>query len=171
MRRVATFLGTAAVVLMATSVYAQTPNFAGKWTVDQAKTDAANPAAAAGGGGRGGGGARGGGMAGGDITVTQDATKLVISRTVGENTITTTYNLDGSPSKNVGMGRGGGAGVETTSTAKWDGGKLHITTTVANGTQSLVISMDGDWMVQAQTNPGRDGGAGMTRTTYYKKAQ
>jgi len=169
MRRVATFLGTAAVVLMATSVYAQTPNFAGKWTVDQDKTTAANPAPQ-GGGGRGGG-ARGGGMMGGDMTITQDATKLVITRTVGENTIATTYNLDGSASKNMGMGRGGGAGVETTSTAKWDGAKLHVTTTVANGTQLLVISMDGDWMVQAQTNPGRDGGAGMTRTTYYKKAQ
>src|SRR5687767_1617452 len=100
MRRVATILGTAAVVMLATSVFAQTPNFAGKWTRDAEKTAAMAPAGAP----TGGGGGRGGGMAGGDITITQDAKTLVISRMVQEMEMKQTYNLDGSPSKNVGMG-------------------------------------------------------------------
>jgi hypothetical protein len=162
MRRVATAIGTAAVVLMATSVFAQTPNFAGKWTRDAEKTAAANPNAGGGGGGRGGGG----GM-GGDITITQDAKTLVISRMIQDTELKTTYNLDGSPSKNTGMGRGGAAGTETTSTAKWDGAKLVVTTD--NG-QTTTFSMDGAWLVQTTTRPGRDGGAATTTTTYFKKA-
>ena len=159
MRRVATILGTAAVVMLATSVFAQTPNFAGKWTRDAEKTTAANPnAPAGGGGGRGGGG-------GGDITVTQDAKTLVISRMQGENEVKMTYNLDGSPSKNTMMGRGGETTV--TSTAKWDGAKLVITSD--NG-QSVTYSMDGAWLVAATTRPGREGGAAVTSTVYYKKA-
>lgn len=159
MRRVAAIVGTAAVVLMTASVFAQTPNFAGKWTRDAEKTTAANP-------NMGGGGGRGGGMGGGDITITQDAKTLVISRVVGENTMATTYNLDGSPSKNMAMGRGGQ--TEITSTAKWDGAKLVVTSD--NG-QSVTFSMDGAWLVQATTRPGREGGAATTISTYYKKAQ
>lgn len=162
MRRVATILGTAAVVMMAASVYAQAPNFAGKWTRDAEKTAAMAPAGAPG----GGGGGRGGGMGGGDITITQDAKTLVISRLVQEMEMKTTYNLDGTPSKNMAMGRGGQ--TEVTSTAKWDGAKLMITSD--NG-QSIVYSLDGAWLVQTTTAPGRDGGPGTPRTTYYKKAQ
>jgi len=160
----------AAVVMMTASVFAQAPNFAGKWTRDAEKTAAAAPAGApaGGGGGRGGGG---GAMGGGDIEITQDAKTLVITRVVGENTMKTTYNLDGSESKNVGMGRGGAAGVEQVSTAKWDGAKLVITTTMANGTGTTVYAMDGAWLVQTTTNPGRDGGPGTPRATYFKKAQ
>lgn len=69
MRRVATMLGTAAIVMMAASVYAQAPDFSGTWTVDAEKTAAMAPAGApaGGGGGRGGGGGgyRGGGGGGG----------------------------------------------------------------------------------------------------------
>ncbi len=165
MKRVAAILGTAAVVLLATSVYAQAPNFAGKWTVDAEKTAAANPAAQ--GGGRGGG--RGGGM-GGDMTITQDAKQLIISRMVQENEIKTTYNLDGSESKNMTMGRQGGAGMEQVSKAKWDGAKLVITTTTAIGEQTIVYSLDGAWLVRATTNPGREGGPATTTSTYFKKA-
>ena len=162
MRRVAaTILGTAAVVMLTASVFAQAPNFAGKWTREAEKTAAAAPAGAptgGGGGGRGGGG-------GGDITITQDAKTLVISRMQGENEVKTTYNLDGSPSKNTMMGRGGQ--TEVTSTAKWDGAKLVITSD--NG-QSVTYSMDGAWLVQSTTSPGRDGGAAVTRAVYWKKA-
>ena len=162
MRRVATILGTAAVVMLATSVFAQTPNFAGKWSRDTEKTAAMAPAGApaGGGGGRGGGG---GGAA--DITITQDAKTLVITRMQGENEVKTTYNLDGSPSKNQAMGRGGQ--TEVTSTAKWDGAKLVITSD--NG-QSVTYSMDGAWLVQSSTRPGRDGGAAITTAVYWKKA-
>ena len=160
MRRVATILGTAAVVMLATSVFAQAPNFAGKWTRDAEKTAAAAPAGATG----GGGGGRGGGGAG-DITITQDAKTLVISRMVQEAEVKTTYNLDGSPSKNQAMGRGGQ--TEVTSTAKWDGAKLVITSD--NG-QSVTYSMDGAWLVQSSTRPGRDGGAAITTAVYWTKA-
>jgi len=151
---------------MTASVFAQAPNFAGKWTRDAEKTAAAAPAGAP-----GGGGGRAGGMGGGDITITQDAKTLVISRLMGEMEMKTTYNLDGTPSKNTGMGRGGAAGMEQISTAKWDGAKLVISTTTPNGVSTVVYAMDGAWLVQTTTNPGRDGGQGMTRATYYKKAQ
>ena len=160
MRRVATILGTAAVVMLATSVFAQAPNFAGKWTRDAEKTAAMAPAGAPTGGG--GGGRGGGGMAA-DITITQDAKTLVISRMVQETEMKTTYNLDGSPSKNPG-GRGG---AEVTSTAKWDGAKLVITSD--NG-QTVTYSMDGAWLVQSTTRPGRDGGPAITTAVYWKKA-
>jgi hypothetical protein len=161
MRRMAALLGTAAVVLMATSVYAQAPNFAGTWTLDQEKTTASNPAPAGGGGGGRMGGGGGGGRMGGPMTITQDAAKLAISRTMGENVVVTTYNLDGKPSTNAG-GRGG----EVTSTAKWDGAKLVVTN--SNG-QTVTFHMDGAWLVQTTTQPGREGGPATTRASYYKK--
>lgn len=162
MRRVATMLGTAAIVMMAASVFAQAPDFSGSWTVDAEKTAAMAPAGApAGGGGRGGGGGR----AGGPAVFKQDAKTLTITRTMGENQIVTTYNLDGSPSKNQAMGRGGQ--TEVTSTAKWDGAKLVVTSD--NG-QTITYSMDGAWLVQSTTRPGREGGAAITTVVYYKKA-
>lgn len=162
MRRVAATLGMAAVVMMTASVFAQAPNFAGKWTRDAEKMAAMAPAGAPAGGG---GGGRGGGMGGGDITITQDAKTLVVSRMVQEAEMKTTYNLDGTPSKNMTMGRGGQ--TEVTSTAKWDGAKLVITSD--NG-QTITYAMDGAWMTQTTLAPGRDGGPGTPRTTYYKKA-
>ena len=168
MRRVATILGTAAVVMLTASLIAQTPpSFAGKWTRDAEKTAAAMPAGAPAGGG---GGGRGGGGGGADITITQDAKTLVISRMVQEMEMKTTYNLDGSDSKNTGMGRGGAPGVEQVSKAKWDGAKLVITTTTPNGETTTTYSMDGAWLVVATTRPGREGGAATTQTVYYKKA-
>lgn len=163
MRRVATFLGTAAVVLMAASVYAQAPDFSGTWTLDAEKTAAVNPNAGGGGGGR-----MGGGRAGGPVVFKQDAKTLTITRTMGENQMVTTYNLDGSPSTNAGMGGGrqGGGAAETTSTAKWDGAKLVVTN--SNGS-TVTYSMDGAWLVQSTTRPGREGGPATTAVQYYKK--
>jgi hypothetical protein len=163
MRRVATILGTAAVVMLTASVYAQAPDFSGTWTLDAEKTAAAAPAGApaGGGGGRGGGG---GGRAGGPMVLKQDAKVLTITRTMGENQVVTTYNLDGSPSKNAGRGQGGA--TEVTSTAKWDGAKLVVTSD--NG-QTVTYSMDGAWLVATTTRPGRDGGPATTTSVYYKK--
>src|SRR5262245_23667651 len=105
MRRVTATIGTMAVLLMATTVFAQSPNFAGKWTRDAEKTAAANPAMAAGGGGggggrtgggAGGGGGRTGGGGGGDMTITQDATSFTIERAgQGGTTTKTTYKFNG----------------------------------------------------------------------------
>lgn len=164
MRRVATMLGTAAIVMMAASVYAQAPDFSGTWTVDAEKTAAMAPAGAPAGGGGGRGGGGGGGRGGGPAVFKQDAKTLTITRTMGENQIVTTYNLDGSPSKNAGRGQGGA--TEVTSTAKWDGAKLVVTSD--NG-QTITYSMDGAWLVQSTTRPGRDGGPAITTATYYKK--
>jgi hypothetical protein len=163
-------LGTAAVVLMATSVFAQAPNFAGKWTPDAEKNAAMNPNAGGGGGGRagGGGGGRGGG-GGGDMTIAQDSKTLKITRTTQAGDVTTTYMLDGSESKNMMAGRGGGEPTEVVSTAKVEGGKITVTTTNPNGTTTAVYAMDGAWLTIATTSPARGGGEAMTRTQYYKK--
>jgi hypothetical protein len=156
MRRVATILGTAAVVMMATSVFAQAPSFAGVWTLDAEKTAAAAPAG--GGGGRGGG--RGGG---GPMTIKQDAKTLSIVRTTQAGETTTTYNLDGSESKITMAGRGGAEPTTVVAKAKWDGAKLVITTTTPNGDQVVTWYMEGDYLVQERT--GQNGAV----KTYYKK--
>ena len=113
----------AAVFAVAAVAFAQgKPDFSGTWTLDP---EASGMAA---GGGQGGGGGRGGGALGnGPATVKQTADTLTIERTMGENKVTLTYKLDGTESKNTMMGRGGNP-VESTSTAKFDGGTLTITT-------------------------------------------
>jgi hypothetical protein len=149
-------LSAAAFVLVTAVVFAQAPNFSGKWAPDADK----NPAPAAGGGGGGRGGGRGGG---GPMTITQDAKTLTIERDMGGNAVKTVYNLDGSESKNMMPGRGGAAGAEQVSTAKWDGAKLVITTKTANGDRVQTWYMDGADLVsetQGQNGPNK---------TYYKK--
>jgi hypothetical protein len=166
MRRVTALVGAAAVVLWAAAVLAQAkPNFAGTWTVDAEKTAAANPAPAGGGGGGGRGGGRGGMQ--GPMTVKQDATTLSTERQGQNGPMTTTYTLDGKP-QTVTQGQG-----EATVTAKIDGATIVIETTrdMGNGpsTTKQVWSMEGEWLVIAQTSPGRQGGEPTTRKTYYKK--
>ena len=81
------------------------------------------------------------------------------------------YNLDGSDSKNMVMGRGGQ--TEQVSKASWDGAKLVISTTLAMGentvtrTQTLALDESGQ-LVVTTTGPGR-GGEQMTNTQTYKK--
>lgn len=151
MRRVTAMLSAAAFVLVTAAVFAQAPNFAGKWAPDADK----NPAPAAGG--------RGGGRGGGPMTITQDAKTLTIERDMGGNALKTVYNLDGSESKNMMPGRGGAAGTEQVSMAKWDGAKLVITTKGANGDQVTSYYMDGADLVSE-----RQGQNGPVKT-YYKK--
>ena len=161
MRRIATAVSAVAVVLLSASLFAQAkPNFSGKWTTDAEKTAAANPAPAGGGGGgaRGGGGGRGG--AAGPMTITMDATTLKMERAAQDGTITATiYKLDGSESKNMQAGRGGGAPMEVISKAKIDGAKVMITAPGQNGDVTTTWSMDGEWLMS-------DNGM---RKTYYKK--
>lgn len=163
MRRVATLLTTAAVVLFMAGLSAQgKTDFSGKWTPDAEKNAANAPA-----GGGGGGGNRGGGGGGGAMTITQDAKTLKIETTGQNGAQTQTFNLDGSPSKNT-MGQN-----ESTSTAKWDGANLVVTTTVSmNGNDRVTTttySIDGGELVRASTQPGRNGGEPTTRKTYFKK--
>ena len=155
MRSITAMLSAAALVLFtATSVSAQAkPDFSGKWTRE---APAGGGAAAGGGGGGGqragggGGGRMGGGGGGGfncgmacAITVTGNVMK--VERTQGEQTVTSTFTLDGSDSKNTAPGRGGAPGVDVVSKAKWDGNKVVITTTrdfngtAVTSTQTLSI--------------------------------
>ena len=162
-----------AVVLMfgaAASLAAQAkPDFSGKWV---AETPAAAPAAGAGGGGGrgGGGGGRGGGF-GNEFTIAQNAKTLTITRTQGDQTVTTVYNLDGSESKNTVQGRGGA--TEQVSKAVWDGAKLVVTTTINAGgnniEQKRVFAMEGGNLTIETTAPGRDGGPGTPTKITYKK--
>ena len=161
-----------AVVLMfgaAASLAAQAkPDFSGKWVMDPASA----PAPPAGAGGGGGGGGRGGGRGGGagfgqEFTAKQDATTLTITRMQGDQTVTATYKLDGSESKNTVAGRGGQQ--EQVSKATWDGAKIVIVTTTQAGEQRRTISMEGGNLVIETSQPGRDGGAPTTAKLVYKK--
>ena len=172
MRRVTAMVSAAAMVLLvSSSVFAQgKPNFAGTWTLDAEKTAAANPAPAGGGGGgggRAGGGGGGRGGAQGPMTVKMDATSFSIERQGANGPTTQTYVIDGKPNK---MTQGQ---AEVTYTAKVVGSTIEIETTRdmqgTAVTSKAVWSMEGEYLVQATTAAGRDGGAPTTRKTYYKK--
>lgn len=169
MRRVTAVLSVAAVVLWATAAFAQgKPNFAGKWT----REAPAGGGAAAGGGGGGGGRGGGGGGFGQECTITQDASTLTVEYMGGGQNpapIKLAYKLDGSESKNSMPGRGGAAPTDVTSTAKWDGSKLVITTKGANGDTVRTLSMDGAKLSVETTAPGRQGGEPTTTKATYTK--
>ena len=145
------------------------PDFSGKWVMDPASAPAPPAGGGGGGGGRGGGG--GGAGFGQDFTAKQDAKMLTITRTQGDQTVTATYNLDGSESKNMVAGRGGQQ--EQVSKAAWDGNKLVITTTLNFGgntvEQRRVLAIEGGNLVIEQTQPGRGGGEPTTTKLVYKK--
>jgi hypothetical protein len=161
---------TAFVLALTVGSYAQSrPDFSGKWVMDPP------PAADAGGGG-GRGGGRGGGGGGGnpfgpEFTAKQDAKTLTVTRMQGDQTVTMTFNLDGSESKNMVAGRGGQQ--EQVSKASWDGNRLVIVTSVNFGgnavEQRRVLSMEGANLVIEQTAPGRGGGEPTTTKVTYKK--
>lgn len=161
MRRNALIVGALSLVVAAAPAIAQDkPNFSGTWTL---VVDPNAPAPT----GRGGGGGLGQGA-----TITQDDKTLTVTRTTGQGEIKLVYNLDGSDSKNMMMGRGGQ--TEQISKASWDGTKLVITTTFTMGdntvtrTQSFMLDASGQ-LVVSTTSPGRGGGAPMTMTQTYKK--
>ena len=166
MKRMTAMLSAAAVVIMAAGLLAQAkPNFAGKWTMDAPAAGA--PGGGGGGGGRGGGGG-GWGMAN---TITQDATTLTVEYMGGGQApapVKLVYKLDGTESKNMMAGRGGGAPTEQVSKAMWDGATLKITTTTPNGDQVRVISMEGAKLAISTTQNGRDGAPATTKITYSK---
>jgi hypothetical protein len=95
-------------------VHAQKPDFSGTWTPEP-------PATREGGGYGRTSGRR---MPSGPITVKQTADKLTVERSMGDEKVALTYNLDGSPSTNETTMRG--MTSTATSVAKWDGDKLTI---------------------------------------------
>jgi len=171
MKRAAVLVSALALVVYAVGLSAQAkPNFAGKWTM-QADPNAAPPATPPAGGG-GGGGGRGGGrgaFAGMEMTITQDANTVTVERAMGQaGNAKFTYKLDGSESKNMAPGRGGEM-AEQVAKAMWDGAKLKVTTTGANGDTVQVLSMDGANLKVETTAPARGGGAPTTTSATYKK--
>lgn len=169
MRRSA-LMGIAAVAFVASNAFAQSKDFSGTWNmvVDPAQQQAA-------GGGAGGRGGRGGGLgfAGMTFTVAQDANSVTITRTQGENTVTTKFMTDGTDSKNTMQGRGGPQ--EIVSKAKWEGNALVISTTRQMGENSITTTqkvwVEGDALVVENSQPNmQDPSAAPTvRKVTYKK--
>jgi hypothetical protein len=169
MKRLTAVLTAAALVLGTASAFAQAkPNFAGKWVAEAAAPAAAPGGAPGGGGGRGGG--RGGGL-GQELTIVQDATTIKIDYVgTGRNPgpVSLTYKLDGSESKNTGMG-----GMEQVAKAVWEGEKLVVTTAINMGgnavEQKRTFSLEGGNLVVETVQPGREGGPGTPTRLVYKK--
>ncbi len=172
MKRFTAFVTAAVLVLGTASAFAQAkPNFAGKWVAEAA----AAPAPAPGGGGPAGagmgrGGGRGGGL-GAELTITQDATTLKLDYVGGGRNpgpVSLTYKLDGSESKNAGMG-----GMEQVAKAAWEGEKLVVTTALMMGgnavEQKRTFSLEGGNLVVETVQPGREGGPGTPVRMVYKK--
>jgi hypothetical protein len=157
MRRLAITLSVLAAVAFATGLSARAADFTGKWAPDTDK----NPAPMTGATGNPTG-TNPAGMRGmtGSLTITMDAKTMKVERSSpGYGTTSCTYSLDGSESK-CAMGRGG----DRTSTAKWDGSKLVITTKATQpGSADAVTtySMDGADLVVETNSP--------VAKTYYKK--
>ena len=156
MRRVTAILMVAAVVLMAAGLVAQAkPSFAGEWKI------VADP--------DGGGGRRGPGI---DLIITQDATAMTLEYRGGDQApapVKLTYKLDGSVSKNMMAGRGGGAPTEQISKAMWAGNNIVVTTTTRAGEEKRRLSMAGGDLVIETSAPARNGGgSNVTKVTYKK---
>ena len=152
MRRVRAILSAAAVVLMAAGLAAQAkPSFDGEWKLvaDQ-----------------------GLGEPGIDLTIAQSATAMTVEYRAGGQAPAPgklTYKLDGSVSKNMVAGRGGGAPTEQGSKAMWAANKLVVTTTTGAGEEKRTFSMEGDTLVVETSAPARSGGApNITKVTYKK---
>ena len=144
----------AAILAVATVAWAQKPDFSGTWTLDPATASAA-------GGGGGGGGALGNGPA----TVKQTAEALTIERTIGDGTVTLTYKLDGTESRNTIMD--GGQPADSVSTAKWDGPKLTIVTKQEMGGE--VTEATHVWTVEGSTLTVETTSARGTQKRVYRK--
>jgi len=169
MRRFTMALGVMAAVLLVAGVSAQNKkDFSGKWILDAEKSGGATANAAPG---------RGRGGQASPIEVRMDSKTLVVitTRTGQDGTVTTatsTYNLDGSDSKNMGGNRAAGAGgaADQISNAKWDGDKLVIT--IKDSGNKVSYWLDGANLVRESLNaaPGRDGAPPTPQRTYFKKA-
>jgi hypothetical protein len=141
MQRVTAILSVAAVVLMPAGLVAQAkPSFAGEWKLVAE---------------------RGLGEPGIDLTITQSATTMTVEYRAGQAPapVKLTYKLDGSVSKNMMAGRGGGAPTEQVSTAMWAANKLVVTTTTGAGEEKRTLSMEGDNLAIEISAPARNGGA------------
>jgi hypothetical protein len=132
MKRTRVGVMAAAILAVATVAWAQKPDFSGTWTL----VPAGAPASA------------GGVLGNGPATVRQTADTLTIERPMGDDTITLTYKLDGSDSRNTIAGRDGQS-IDSMSTVRWQGPTLTIVTRQETGGQ-IVQSTD-VWTVVGST--------------------
>ena len=143
-------------ILLSAATLAQAPNFAGTWTM------VADPAA------------QGFGGLGESAVITQDATTLTIVRTTQMGEVTSVYKLDGSESKNT-LNVQGNA-IDQVSKTKWDGGTLHVDTSMnfdgnqVNVTMAMSLDASGNLVVVSTRPDFQGGGAPVTTKTSYKKA-
>ena len=145
-------------VLLSAATLAQTPSFAGKWTL------VPDPALQ-------------GGFAGlgQSAVIKQDATTLTITRTTQMGEVTSAYKLDGSESKNT-LNFQGNA-IEQISKTKWEGGTLHVDTAMSfdgnavNVTMALSLDASGNLVVVSTRPDFQGGGSPVTTKATYKKAE
>lgn len=149
----------AAIVAMsvAAGVTAQArPDFSGTWVLDPEKSVM----------GRMGGGRGGAGMAA--LTITISGSTLTATREGMNGPVSMVYKLDGSESKNMQMGRGGGA--EAVYTSRWEGAKLVTTITGGMGTATETRWLEPDGTMVVETaRTGRDGSPMTMKLVYRKK--
>jgi hypothetical protein len=106
------------------------------------------------------------------VTIKQSATELTATSQGRQGPQTMTYKLDGSPSSNEVMGRGGAQTVK--STAKWDGSTLVIETTRDfNGTAVTTkevrrLDNGGKEMIVESTTTGGPNGEQKRKVVYTK---
>ena len=160
MKRMQLAFGLVVALVMSSSLaLAQTPNFAGKWTVI--------PDPAATGPGMGG--------VGQSAVIKQDASSLTVTRSTQMGEFTSVYKLDGTESKNT-LNFQGNA-IDQISKTKWDGSTLKIDTTMnfdGNPVQiAMAMSLDpsGNLVVVTTRPDFQGGGAPVTTTTKYKKGE
>jgi hypothetical protein len=158
MKRAHALMTLAIASLLTVATAAQTPNFAGKWAL------VPDPAAQGPGGGLGQ-----------SAVIKQDAGSLTITRTTQMGEITTVYKLDGSESKNT-LNFQGNA-IEQLSKTKWEGGTLHVDTSMnfdgnaVNVTMAISLDSSGNLVVVSTRPDFQGGGSPVTTKATYKKAE
>ena len=85
---------------------------------------------------------------------------------MGGDTVTLTYKLDGTASRNMLMA-GGGQPADSLSTAKWNGAKLTIVTKQEVGRE--IVESTQVWAVEGSTVTVETTGARGTQKQVYKK--
>jgi hypothetical protein len=145
----------AAALVCARTAFAQAANFAGTWTLDRAKTNAANVRLGA-------PPEPNGALI--TLTVTQDAASLTVQQ--GSHA-PRKYRLDGSESTNPIAGVDG----QTIQVAKamWDGARLKIVIKGPRGDTNTVWSLEGGDLMITTTAPAVDGVTPPSTALVFKK--
>ena len=154
MKRIASNLVALALLVAATAVAQEKPNFVGAWKLtDPAQPDQFTPST---------------------IVVTQDGTSLVVVTSGQMGEFRTTYPLDGS------VGRSpldfNGQTIDRATKATWNGSKLTLSTTSDMNGQTiefksvLSLNADGGLTVESTFPDFQGGGAPITQKAVFKKS-